>query len=122
METLSVVLQIIVALGLLNVWLLRANKQTNYRGAKAVNIKEEFQVYGLPPWAWIIVGSLKVLAAIFLIVGAFYPGVRVIPAGLLVILMVGAVLCHFKVGDPIKKSVPAIAMLAMNAAIVLINA
>jgi len=40
----------------------------------------------------------------------------VVPAaGVLAILMLGALAMHIKVGDPISKSVPAFCMLAMSA-------
>lgn len=43
METVKIVLQLIVGLGILNVWLLRFNKKTSYRGAEASNMKAEFK-------------------------------------------------------------------------------
>ena len=46
-QTLVSILQVVIALGLLNVWLIRANRSTGYRGGAAKNIKEEFAVYGL---------------------------------------------------------------------------
>jgi hypothetical protein len=50
MESLALVSQIVIALGLLNVWLLRAKRPTAYRGGDAQNMKEEFEAYGLPAW------------------------------------------------------------------------
>ena len=46
--TLIMVLQLIIAVGLINVWLLRFKKATDYRGGDATNMKEEFIAYGLP--------------------------------------------------------------------------
>ena len=47
--------QVIVAVGLLNVWLLRTNKATAWRGGEARNMHEEFAVYGLPDWfMWLV--------------------------------------------------------------------
>jgi hypothetical protein len=54
------VLQAVVALGLLNVWLLRAASPTRYRGGEAQSLKEEFSAYGLPTWFFFLVGVLKV--------------------------------------------------------------
>ena len=53
--------QVIVALGLLNVWLIRFNKQTEYRGGAANSMKEEFKTYGLPEWFCYAMGGLKSL-------------------------------------------------------------
>ena len=105
--------QVIVALGLLNVWLLRFNKPTAYRGGKAVNLPGEFAVYGLPVWSCYLVGFLKVASAIALLAGLLYPA-PVLPAALIVaLLMAGALAMHVKVGDPFKKSVPALSVLAL---------
>ena len=48
MESICSIAQLIIALGILNVWLLRFNKATIYRGGSAKNMKEEFATYGLP--------------------------------------------------------------------------
>lgn len=46
--SLTSALQLILALGLLNVWLLRARSATRYRGGEARSLSAEFEVYGLP--------------------------------------------------------------------------
>lgn len=111
------ILQAAVALGLLNVWLLRFNKKTGYRGGDATNLVEEFAVYGLPAWFCYLVGALKVGAAIALLLGVIFPQL-ILPASCLIsVLMIGAVAMHMKVKDPIKKALPASAMLLMSAVI-----
>jgi uncharacterized membrane protein YkgB len=107
-------LQAIVALGLLNVWLLRFNMSTEYRGGEAKTLVEEFAVYGLPQWFCYFVGILKVSAAVGLLVGFLYPTLILPSSGLIVVLMIGAVSMHLKVGDPIRKAIPAAAMLLMS--------
>ena len=109
-------LQLIAALGLLNGWLLRSSSATSYRGGNAQSLKEEFSAYGLPGAAFYVVGSLKVGAAIALLIGIWVPSVVQPAASLVAVLMVGAVSMHVKVGDPIVKSVPALGMLALCAA------
>jgi hypothetical protein len=119
MRTLLAVLQIAVALGLLNVWLLRARQRTAYRGGSATSMSEEFATYGLPEWFMYVIGFLKIAAAGLLIVGLWVPQV-VVPTALLIFgLMVGALAMHLKVGDPIQKSVPALLVLATSVAIAL---
>ena len=110
-------LQIIVALGLLNVWLLRAGKSTAYRGGDAKTLKEEFATYGLPGWFCSVVGILKVGSAILLLVGLWFLPVLAPVSLLISILMVGAVAMHVKVRDPISKAIPAAGMLLMSATI-----
>jgi hypothetical protein len=111
MHSLVLVLQLIVALGLLNVWLIRAGNGTPYRGGDATSLKEEFAVYGLPDWMRIVVGSLKVGAAVALVAGVWITQL-VLPAAVVVsVLMVGAISMHFKVHDPVKRFVPAVVVL-----------
>lgn len=115
--TLPALFQLVVAVGLLNVWLVRSKNATSYRGGEATNLKDEFSAYGLPSAAFYIVGALKIGAAVALLLGFWMPEL-VRPAAMVVaFLMVGAVSMHLKVGDPIIKSVPALAMLAMSAGI-----
>ncbi|MEO6057516.1 MAG: DoxX family protein [Gemmatimonadales bacterium] len=112
--------QVIVALGLLNVWLLRAGKSTAWRGSGAKNMSEEFAVYGLPAWSVSVVGFLKVALAVALIIGIWLPSVTKPAATGVVVLMLGAVAMHFKVGDPLRKALPALALLVLSLLIILL--
>ncbi len=115
--TISTVLQLLVALGLLNVWLLRSKSATAYRGGEARSLKEEFAAYGLPEMAFYGVGLLKVGSAILLILGIWIGGLVLPAATVVAVLMVGALAMHIKVGDPAIKSLPALLMLLMSAAL-----
>ena len=113
MQLIETIIQIIIALGIFNVWLLRYGKPTGWRGGNAKNMKEEFAIYGLPNWMVGLIGFLKVLFAVLLIVGIWYPLV-VRPSALgIAILMLGAIIMHIKVKDPLKKSLPAFTMLVL---------
>lgn len=118
MEALVQICQIIVGCGLLNVWLLRFNKPTAYRGAAAANMLEEFAAYGLPVWSCYVVGFLKVASAFALLAGLIHPALVLPGAAVIAILMAGAVAMHLKVGDPFKKSLPALSMLVLSAIII----
>ena len=113
MDTIAPVLQVVTALGLMNVWVIRANWKTNYRGKNATNIREEFAVYGLPGWVCYVVGGLKIAAALCLLVGLWLHSLVVPAAAVVAVLMVGALTMHLKVKDPIKKFTPALLVLAM---------
>ena len=107
------ILQLVVGLGLLNVWMIRRDGPTSYRGGDAQTLRGEFEAYGLPKWMFYLVGGLKVVSGLALIVGIWVPTI-VRPAALLVaVLMVGAVAMHLKVKDPVRRSLPALAVLAM---------
>ena len=113
-------LQIIAALGIFNVWLLRFGQDTEYRGGNASNMREEFVVYGLPTVALYIIGFLKIVSAIGLIAGIFLPLLIAPSAILLATLMIGALVMHFKIKDPIKRSIPALIMLTLCVVILLL--
>jgi hypothetical protein len=120
MDTFKTVLQIIVGLGLLNVWILRCGRKTSYRGKGAASMRAEFEAYGLPFWFLWLVGALKIGVAVALLAGTWMPAL-VRPAALvLILLMLGAFAMHLKVKDPFKAAVPALAMLIMAVAIALL--
>ncbi len=117
MGTVAIVCQVIIALGIFNVWLLRSGKSTSWRGGEAKNMKEEFDVYGLPAWLMTVIGGLKLLLAVLLIAGIWFPFLTR-PAALgVAILMLGAVAMHVKVKDPLKKSLPAFTLLVLSLAV-----
>ena len=120
-HTIGLILQAIVGLGLLNVWLLRRESATAYRGGEAKNLKDEFATYGLPAPMFYIVGGLKIICGALLLVGFAYPPVVLPAAAVIAVLMMGAVAMHMKVGDPVSKYVPAALMLAMSGAICAIS-
>ena len=111
------ILQLIISIGLINVWLLRFNKATEYRGGNAKNMIEEFMAYGLPEWSMYLVGFLKVAIAIMLIVSIWIEELLFYNLIVLAALMIAAVFMHLKVKDPIKKSYPALSILFMIALI-----
>ena len=69
METVGIIAQIGASLWILNVWILRFNKETEYRGGDAKNMREEFQTYGFPSWAVYLIGGTKLSLAVLLLVG-----------------------------------------------------
>lgn len=115
--SISMVLQVVVALGLLNVWLLRAGKATSFRGGSSRSLKEEFAAYGLPDFAFYVVGALKIVSAVMLIAGIWIPALVLPAAAVVAVLMVGALAMHVKVQDPAIKSLPAFLMLLMSASL-----
>lgn len=119
--TTSNIFQIVIALGLLNVWILRFNKETSYRGGIAKTLKEEFVEYDLPVWSCYVVGFLKIVSAILLIVGVWVPQIVLAPSILILFLMFSAVTMHLMIRDPLLKAMPALALLVMSVAIVLIR-
>ena len=114
MKSVLLILQVVAALGILNVWILRFSRATAWRGVVATNMKEEFQAYGLPPWSVPLIGFLKLACAACLVAGIWFPVVTQPAAITLAVLMLGAILMHLKVKDPAKKSLPALIMLVLS--------
>ena len=119
MGYITIFLQLFVAFGLLNVWVIRSNQKTPYRGSNGSSLKNEFAAYGLPLWSFYVIGFIKISSALLLLLGLWIPFL-VFPAALVVsLMMVGAVCMHIKVRDPLKKLLPALIMLFFSIGICL---
>jgi hypothetical protein len=112
-ETVQILLQILIALGIFNVWVLRYSRPTDWRGGNAESMPEEFAAYGLPQWTVPAVGVLKLLFAALLLVGIWIPEIVAPAATGIAVLMLGAVLMHIRIKDPLRKSLPAFNLLVL---------
>jgi len=108
-----IALQCIVAISILNVWLVQNKKPTQWRGGNAKTLIEEFKVYGLPVWSCYIIGTLKVVLALGLLAAIWYPELAQPSALGLALLLLGSIIMHLKIKDPLKKSFPAVLFLIM---------
>ncbi len=108
-----VFLQVVVGLGILNVWLVRRNWDTPFRGGRATTMNEEFKTYGLPSWAVPVIGFFKVSLALLVLGGFAYSPLVAVGATGLAGFMLGAVLMHLKVKDSWVQTLPALLMLLM---------
>ena len=115
------VLQLIIGIGLLNVWLVRRQASTSYRGGSAQSLREEFAAYGLPVAMFYVVGALKIVSGIVLIAGVWFPLPVALAAAVVAVLMVGALAMHMKVKDPVVKTVPAVVMLVLCVALLIVR-
>ena len=111
MEIIKIILQLIVGLGILNVWLLRFNKKTAFRGGNAGSMKEEFKAYGLPESLIYVVGFIKISLTVLLIAGIWMESL-VDPAAIgMAAMMLGAIIMHLKIRDSFKQTLPALSLL-----------
>lgn len=74
---------------------------------------KEFDRYGLPQFRK-LVGILEVLGAVGLFVGYFVPGLVVVAAGGLTLLMVLGVGIRFRSGDSLGDALQALVMMLVN--------
>lgn len=122
MNLLLIFIQILLALIILNVWIVRPRRATPFRGADAKTLREEFAAYGLPFWCMCVIGGLKVIFALALLVGIWVPMVAQWAAIGLGLLMLGAFFMHLKIKDPLQKALPSLALLVLCVALVLLRA
>lgn len=80
-------------------------------------MREEFEVYGLPPSFMFAVGAVKISLAALLIAGLWFPMLTQPAAIALAMLMGGAVAMHLKVKNRLKRSVPAMAIFVLCTAV-----
>ncbi len=113
MNYVIIAMQAIVGLSILNVWLIQNKKATKWRGGNANTIIEEFHAYGLSTWSCYLIGVLKVILAILLIISIWYPELKEFSALGLATLLLGSILMHFKIKDPLYKSFPAFLFFVM---------
>jgi hypothetical protein len=121
MEYFIILLKAIVGLSILNVWLVNPKKPSKWRGGDAQTITDEFELYGLPSWSVFLIGACKVGLAILLLASIQYPGVEKIAALGLAFFLSGSVLMHFKVKDPLFKSIPAGSFLLLCLAVAILG-
>ena len=114
MELLRIIAQLIVGMGILNVWLVRFKSTTPYRAGQSSSMKEEFAAYGLSERTMWLVCVVKVAAAVALLIGVYLPQLVTPSAIVLAILMLVAIAMHIKVKDPITKSLPASIILLLS--------
>lgn len=121
MNIILIFLQILVALLILNVWIVRPRMKTQFRGGNAKNMREEFATYGLSFSAMCAIGTMKVALALALIAGIWIDGITQWASLGLAILMLGAFGMHLKIKDPVKKSIPSVIILALCVAIAILS-
>lgn len=103
MLKLAILAQVIIALSVVYVWIVRLP-----------NIEKEFREYGLPDLLRNTVGASKIALATLLIAGIWYPSLVLIPAVLMAFLMLCAQGFHLKAKHPWQKYMPSLALLLLS--------
>ena len=121
MKYIKIILSLIISLTILNVWLIRFDSNSIYRGGEAKNMIQEFEEYGFNENIVYIVGFLKVSAALVLLLGIYYNKL-IFPAALTISLfMISAVIMHFKISDELIKFMPSSILLFSSLVIIYID-
>ncbi|ASU34334.1 DoxX family protein [Mucilaginibacter xinganensis] len=103
MNTLSICAQVIVAVTVLYVWIVRYD-----------NILKEFKQFEISDLLRNFVGATKTALSTLLIAGIWYPELVMIPALLMAVLMGCAQMAHIKVRNPWQKFVPSGILLLLS--------
>lgn len=114
MNYILIAAKVIIFISIINVWFVRFNKKTLFRGGDASSMKAEFAAYGLSETMVYLVGTLKVLSALALLLSIWMPQLAIPAATVMALLMLGAIFMHFKIKDPIAKSLPAFLFLLLS--------
>jgi hypothetical protein len=121
MKIIGKVAQTAAALWILNVWFNRFDKDTGYRGGDATNMKEEFAEYGLSETTMYAVGAAKVGLAGLMLAGHVEPRLTRPASAGLAAFMLGAIGMHIKVGDPVKRYLPALSVFTLSTISAVVN-
>lgn len=117
MRELATATQLLIAAGIVNVWILRFGRPTAVRPDGASNLKDEFARYGYPDWVRVGVGTVKLTLAALLVTGIWLPPLAAGAGIAMALLMPAAVVSHVRLGDPAIKSMPALALLVLSASV-----
>ncbi len=121
MEYLIIGIKVFIFLSIINVWFIRFNKSTSWRGGGASNMKEEFKTYGLSETVMYLVGGLKILSALGLFLSIWVPLLTLPAAALMAVLMTGAIAMHIKIRDPLRSSLPAFSFMVLSLILIAYN-
>ena len=109
--TLSDVLQLTIGVSIVVIWVARTTVASAYRVGNAQTLSEEFTEAGLTEGVYQVMRVLKPIFAFLLVIGIVYKPFFIPCMTFTTLAMVGAVYAHVKVGDNIKKMLPAITLL-----------
>jgi len=121
MKNIKSILILLVSTTIINVWLFRFNDETIYRGGDALNMLQEFSVYGFSETFTYMIGFVKVSCAILLLFSISFNKILLPAAYVIITLMSGAIFMHFKVNDEMIKFLPASLVLISTLGIVFLN-
>ncbi|WP_338752337.1 DoxX family protein [Bacillus sp. FJAT-52991] len=110
--TLSIILQVLLALGFL---------MFGYQKFTSEQMKKGFEYFGYGDSFRIFTGSFEILSAIVLIAGIWVKPLAAIGGFMIVATMIGAILTHMKVKDSVKNMLMPLMLLVLGAIVAALN-
>ncbi len=101
--TWSAVAQVVIAASVLFVWIVRLE-----------NVEREFVEYGIPPLIRNAVGATKIALATLLLAGLRHPDLVPVPAVVMALLMLAALVAHWRVRHAWQRYVPASVLMILS--------
>lgn len=74
---------------------------------------DNFRHFGYPQWFRVVIGSLEVLGGLGLLIGIWLPWLAALASAGLTLVMLGAILTHLRIREPLQKIVLPIVMGAL---------
>lgn len=112
MNIVSIVIQIILALGFLMFGMMKFSSK---------QMVEEFTRYGLPGWFRVVTGLVEWIGAALMVAGIWNDAVAAFGGLWLAITMVGAVITHIRVKDPLSKAGMPIILIILSLVVLILN-
>ena len=91
-----------------------------YRIFRQPQMRDEFNRYGMPPAARILVGTLEILGGASLLLGLAFARVGAVGAAGLTLLMIMGLVTRLRIHDRPRVMVPAAVLCAVNAVLVVL--
>lgn len=82
---------------------------------------DNFRKWGLPQWFRVVTGLVELLGAAGMIVGIWLPAWAALAGIWLAVTMLGAVIVHIRVKDPVSQMAMSIILLLLSLAVVLLQ-
>ncbi|MNC08226.1 hypothetical protein D3C75_558070 [compost metagenome] len=112
MSILSIILQVILGIGFLMFGFMKFGSKQMVEG---------FKHYGYPGWFRVFTGLVEVISAVLMIAGIWSERIAAWAGLLIVVTMLGAILTHIKIKDPVKQMIMPIILLILGLVVLLIN-
>lgn len=113
MQAAAIVLEVLLGLAFL------ASGGQKLAGAKGQ--KEMFEHLRYPEWFLYVAGLVEAVGALGMLIGLLSPILALLAGLLLAAQMVGALVSHVRVKDAVGKMAPALALLVLAAAVIVIE-
>tara|TARA_B100001250_G_C19669884_1_gene731002 strand:- start:641 stop:1003 length:363 start_codon:yes stop_codon:yes gene_type:complete len=120
MESIKIIIQAIIALGIFYELKIQLNNSSINRGGNSQNMESEFKSNDFKNSFLKILRFSKLSLACILIIGIWFSNLVDVSAFLIGCLMIGTIGDHLKTNDSLNKSLPAFIILTLTSALIIL--